>query len=106
MRTRQYTRQERAIAAADVGGIRERWLYGLRVLRDPSAVSAGGGLKHGVTEQLIAAAAKAGVKLSDRPRDSVPDSVRQGVPDRGPNRNGKFQFRDLDGPSHGGFSAL
>lgn len=67
MKTTQYVQQEKAIAAADSGGIRHRWLWGLRLLRDPDAISkGGGGLKHGVAATLIAAAAKRGLKLSDR----------------------------------------
>jgi hypothetical protein len=66
MKTTQYVRQEKAIAAADKGGIRERWVWGLRLLRDPEAMSSEKSLKHGVTDQLIAAATASGLKLSDR----------------------------------------
>lgn len=67
MKTTQYVRQEKAIAVADSGGIRQRWLWGLRLLRDSDAMSESGkSLKHGVTDQLIAAAKSAGLKLSDR----------------------------------------
>lgn len=52
----QYVRQEKAIASADSGGIRQRWMWGLRLLRDPEAMSSEKSLRHGVTEQLIAAA--------------------------------------------------
>ncbi|MDG4784376.1 hypothetical protein O7626_41055 [Micromonospora sp. WMMD1102] len=58
MKTTQYVRQERAISAADSGGIRERWLWGLRLLRDPEAMSSEKSLRHGVADQLIAAAGK------------------------------------------------
>lgn len=65
MKTTQYVQQEKAIAAADSGSIRQRWVWGLRLLRDPEAMSpGGGGLKHGVAATLIAAAAKRGLKLS------------------------------------------
>lgn len=65
MRLTQYTKAERTIAAADGNGIHDRWMYGLRLLRDPAAMSAnGGGMKHGVAEQLIAAATGAGLRLS------------------------------------------
>lgn len=66
MKTTQYIRQEKAIAVADSGGIRERWMWGLRLLRDPEAMSSEKSLRHGVTDQLIAAAKAAGLKLSDR----------------------------------------
>lgn len=67
MKTAQYTRAEKAIAAANVGGIRQRWLYGLRLLRDRDAMSESGkSLKNGVAEQLIAAAKVAALKLSAR----------------------------------------
>ena len=66
MRIAQYVRQERMIAAADRGGIRERRDYGLRVLNDPKMVSSEKSLKHNVTDQLIAAARAAGRKLSAR----------------------------------------
>jgi hypothetical protein len=65
MKTTQYVNQERAIARADAGGIRERWLWGLRLLRDPEAMTQSGkSLQHGVTDQLIAAATARGYKLS------------------------------------------
>jgi hypothetical protein len=67
MKTTQYVRQGKAIAVADSGGIRQRWLWGLRLLRDGEAMSESGkSLKHGVTDQLIAAAKAAGLKLSAR----------------------------------------
>jgi hypothetical protein len=66
MRTTQYVRQERAIAVADKGGIRERWMWGLRLLRDPEAMSSEKSLKHGVTDELIAAATARDFKLSAR----------------------------------------
>jgi hypothetical protein len=62
----QYTKQERAIAAADSSGIRERWLWGLRLLDDPQMFREGSTqLIPGVREALIHAAAKRGVTLSD-----------------------------------------
>lgn len=66
MKITQYVRLEKAIAAADLGGIRQRWLWGLRVLRDPEAMSSPKSLRHGVTEELVAAARAAGLKLSER----------------------------------------
>jgi hypothetical protein len=66
MKTTQYLSIERRITAAEAGSIRERWLYGLRLLRDPEAIAKGGGLRHGVADTLIAAAAKRGVNLSAR----------------------------------------
>lgn len=56
MKTTQYVRQEKVISAADSGGIRERWMWGLRLLRDPEAMASERSLRHGVAEQLIAAA--------------------------------------------------
>lgn len=65
MKTTQYVRQEKAIAAADKGGIRERWMWGLRLLRDDEKMTESKkSLKHGATEVLIAAAKKAGLTLS------------------------------------------
>jgi hypothetical protein len=66
VKTTQYVKQEKAIATADSGGIRQRWLWGLRLLRDTEAMASERSLKHGVTEQLIAAATASGLKLSDR----------------------------------------
>jgi hypothetical protein len=67
VKTTQYVRQERAIAAADSEGIRDRWLWGLRILRDPEAMTESGkSLRHGVTQELIHAAARAGLTLTDR----------------------------------------
>lgn len=66
MKITQYVKQEKVIASADSGGIRQRWLWGLRLLRDPDAMSSAKSLRHGVTEQLIAAAKSGGLKLSAR----------------------------------------
>lgn len=65
MKITQYLRQEKAIAAADSGGIRQRWLWGLRLLRDPDAFSPGSRqLKPGQADLLIKAAKARGYKLS------------------------------------------
>jgi hypothetical protein len=61
-----YTRLEKAIAAADAGTIRQRWEYGRRLLCDPSATTDAGNLRHGKLAELIDAASRAGVPLSDR----------------------------------------
>lgn len=67
MKTAQYIRQEKAINAADAGGIRERWLWGLRLLRDPDAFTPGSSqLKPGRADELVKAAEAAGLKLTDR----------------------------------------
>ncbi len=67
MKTTQYVRQEKAIASADTGGIRERWVWGLRLLRDPEAFAPKSTqLKPGRTDELIRAASAAGLRLSDR----------------------------------------
>jgi hypothetical protein len=66
MKTTQYVKQEQAIAAADKGGIRERWLWGLRLRRDPDAMSSEKSLRHGITDRLIAEAAARGLKLTDQ----------------------------------------
>lgn len=67
LKVAQYLRAELDIAAADGGGIRARWLYGLRLLRDEQAMSAGGGgLRHGVAARLIAEAKSRGISLSDQ----------------------------------------
>lgn len=66
MKTSYYVKQARAIASADSGGIRERWLWGLRLLRDPHKMSSASSLKHGETEKLLAEAKAAGQKLSVR----------------------------------------
>lgn len=65
VKTTQYMKAEKAIVTAEAGGIRSRWLYGLRLLRDTEAMSpGGGGLRHGVADQLIAAAKQRDFKLS------------------------------------------
>lgn len=67
MKTIQYIRQEKAIAAAATADIRARWLWGLRLLRDPDAMSpTGKSLRHGVIEQLIATAQAVGLTLTER----------------------------------------
>lgn len=67
MKTTQYVRQENAIAAADAGGMRERWMWGLRLLRDLDAFAPGSSqLKPGRAEELVKAAKAAGRNLSER----------------------------------------
>jgi hypothetical protein len=67
MKTTQYVRMERAIAAAAVNDIRGRWLWGLRLLRDPDAFSSGSSqLKPGRADELVRAANAAGLKLTVR----------------------------------------
>lgn len=67
MKTTQYVRQEKAIASADTGSIRERWMWGLRLLRDPDAFAAGSTqLKPGRADELVKAANAAGLKLTVR----------------------------------------
>lgn len=67
MKTTQYVKQEKAIAFADSGGIRARWLWGLRLLRDPEAFNPGSSqLKPGRIDELTKAAIAAGLKLSER----------------------------------------
>ena len=70
MKTTQFIRQLKAIEAAEASGIRERWLFGLRLLRNPDYVTESGkSLRHGVAEQLIAAAgrnAKGRKRLSEQ----------------------------------------
>lgn len=67
MKTTQYVRQEKAISAADTSGIRERWLWGLRLLRDPDAFAPGSSqLKPGRADELIKAMAAGGQKISER----------------------------------------
>lgn len=67
MKTAQYVRQESAIAAADAGGIRERWMWGLRLLRDADAFTPGSTqLKPGRAEELVRAARAHGRALSER----------------------------------------
>lgn len=67
MKTTQYLRQEKAIAAADAGGIRERWMWGLRLLRDSDAFAPGSSqLKPGRADELVRAAKAVGRNLSER----------------------------------------
>jgi hypothetical protein len=71
MKITQYINAEKAIISADGSGIRQRWLYGLRLLRDPQAMSPNGdgvsqSLRHGITEVLLDVAEKHGLKLSAR----------------------------------------
>jgi hypothetical protein len=57
MKAAQHVRQIKAIEDADAGGIRERWMFGLRILRDPEQMTdSGKSLQHGAAERLIAAA--------------------------------------------------
>jgi len=64
--TTQYLRQE-AIATSDTRTIEGRWMYGLRLLHDPRAFAPGSSqLRPGVSEDLVATAKAAGLKLSER----------------------------------------
>lgn len=59
MKTTQYVRQLRHIEAGDANLIREWWMFGLRLLRDPESMSpSGASLRHGAAEALITAAGK------------------------------------------------
>ncbi len=60
----EYGRQERAIAAADTGTLRERWEYARRLLCDPAATDRDGNLRPGVIDRLITAARRRGVTLA------------------------------------------
>ena len=60
-----YRRIEKAIAAADAGTVWERWAYGRRLLCDPSATTAGGELRPGILADLIEAASRVGVRLTE-----------------------------------------
>jgi hypothetical protein len=67
VKTTQYVRIERVISAAAKSDIRERWLWGLRLLRDPDAFSPGSSqLKPGRADELVRAAKSAGFKVSER----------------------------------------
>jgi hypothetical protein len=67
MKTTQYLRIERAISAAATSDIRERWFWGLRLLRDPDAFAPGSSqLKPGRADELIRASRAAGLNLSER----------------------------------------
>lgn len=67
MKVAQYLKAEKAINAAEAGGIRSRWFYGLRLLRDPEVMSpGGGGLRHGIAAQLVAETTARGMRLSER----------------------------------------
>jgi hypothetical protein len=60
--TSPYRRIERAITAHDAGSVWERWLYGRRLLCDPSATD-NGNLRPGKLAELIEAAHRAGIRL-------------------------------------------
>jgi hypothetical protein len=66
MKLAQYANQERAIAAAGAATIRQRWLWGLRLLHDEEKITAAGNLRHGVIEALIESAARRNIKLGER----------------------------------------
>lgn len=67
MKVTQYLRIERAISAAATSDIRERWFWGLRLIRDADAFALGSSqLKPGRADELIRAAKAAGMTLSER----------------------------------------
>lgn len=61
-----YGRLEKAIAAADVGSIRQRWEYGRRLLVDPTKTIPGERLKEGALDELVTAGRKQGVRKLNR----------------------------------------
>jgi hypothetical protein len=67
MKATQYVNQSRKIAAGDSGTIRDRWMQGLRLLRDPEVFAPGSSqLKPGAAAEWIEAHAKRGVTISER----------------------------------------
>lgn len=66
MKITQYMTAEKNIVGADGSGIRERWKYGLRILRDQQVIAPGGGLRHGKAETIIKAAEDRGMEVSAR----------------------------------------
>jgi hypothetical protein len=64
--TNRYVRAAKAIAAADVGSIRQRWEYGRLVLLDDTKTTPAGNLRNGAMAELIADERKAGRKASER----------------------------------------
>lgn len=66
MRANPYAKREKAIIAADLGGIRERWEYGRLLLVDDAATTPAGNLRNGVLGRLIQAAARFGRPVSRR----------------------------------------
>lgn len=75
MKATQYLRLEIAISASDTNGIRDRWLWGLRVLNDSEVMAPSGrSLRHGMSDRLIAAA---GVNSKGRKRLSEQEIQRR-----------------------------
>lgn len=67
MKTTQYVRIERDIAADAKNDIRKRWLWGLRVLNDSDAFAPGSTqLRPGRADELVRAAKAAGFRLTVR----------------------------------------
>lgn len=65
MKTTQYVRQEKAIAAGPSEDMRRRWIWGLRLVRDPDAFAPGSSqLKKGRADELVAAHKAAGLNFS------------------------------------------
>lgn len=56
-----YGRLEKAIAAADVGSIRQRWEYGRRLLVDKTKSTDAENLRNGVLDGLVGAARRQGI---------------------------------------------
>jgi hypothetical protein len=67
MKITQYIRIERAISAAAKNDIRDRWLWGLRILNDPHAFAPGSSqLKPGRADEFVRATKAAGFPLTVR----------------------------------------
>jgi hypothetical protein len=60
-----YRSLERQIAASDAGTLWGRWVYGRRLLCDPSATGRDGSLRPGKMAGLVEAAHRAGVRLTE-----------------------------------------
>lgn len=105
MKTTQYIRQEKAIAVADSGGIWQRWLWGLRLLRDADAFSPGSSqLKPGRADELIRASIAAGLKLSEREIRYRLQCARA-YPTEAQIRHACAEFEDWSGLRSAGFPA-
>jgi hypothetical protein len=66
VKARPYLRMEKAIAASDAAGIRERWEYGRRLLVDETATTEFGTIRIEVVNELLHEAERTHVRLSRR----------------------------------------
>jgi hypothetical protein len=103
--TGRYLTIERAIGAHDHGTIWERWRFGRLLLVDDKATTPNGHLRNGVLEQLLDAAQRADLALSEREVRYRLQAGRQ-YPNEASIRHAVAEYRSWHDLAQSGFSQV